>query len=266
VATRREGIDSDGRPDEPGAVLRLSTRGAPAELLEPPLAIRDVHQMIEHDGCWFIVCSHDEKLVIRRDDEWWEWWPIPDSTTDEHHVNSIVADGESLHVLAHNWDEPSAIHHFHWPRGGPPVDRSGAVPRVSPELLGSTILGHQAHNLWIDGDHITVCSSAEGAIVSTDQSRVEVGGYPRGLAVTAERILVGRSLPAPRASRATADAELAVYDRDWRHLRDIILPGEGMVLDVRVPGAVDECDLGRDDEPWRFSERGGWFRLPVRSA
>jgi len=267
VAARREGMAHGGRPSGGAVLLTLDTSGPPTAALDPPIPLRDVHQMIDHDGNTLIVCSRDEQIVIHTpDDRWLRWNPIPESVDDAHHVNSIlVADG-IVHLLAHNWDQPSEVHRYRWPAHGFAAFGPGPTPQVELELLDSTTIGNMAHGIWPGSDSLAVASSAEGLIRWSDGRSVRVGGFTRGLAVTPDRIVVGRSLDAPRDERATADADLAVFDRSWNHLRDIILPGEGMVLDIRVPGVDDECDSAHDDEPWRFSPRGGWHRLPVRPA
>ncbi len=266
IGARRSGLVAEGRPSESAVLIELTSPGPDTNVIEAPVPLRDVHQVIDHRGDLFVVCSYDERVVIRTtDDRWLSWSPFPGSTADKHHVNSIRIEHGVIHLVAHNWDKPSQVRRYRLPEGGWP-DPAGDddVAEIELEYLGSTELGRMAHDIWLQPDGVVVSSSGEGLIRSSSGEEVFVGGFNRGLVVTPDRIVAGRSLNAERGRRATADAHLVVFDREWNHLRDILLPGEGMVMEVRAPGLIDECDGHHDDEPWTFTERGGWNRLPVK--
>jgi glycosyltransferase involved in cell wall biosynthesis len=64
----------------------------------------------------------------------------------------------------------------------------------------------------------------------------------RGLAATADYIVVGRSMLSPRASRADSDGGLWLLDRrTLATLEKVVLEGSGAVREVRILDRVDEC-------------------------
>lgn len=60
-----------------------------------------------------------------------------------------------------------------------------------------------------------------------------MGGFPRGLLLSENLRYVGISTLAERHERDSADGQIAVFDRDWRLVRTITLPREGLVLDIQ---------------------------------
>jgi hypothetical protein len=92
----------------------------------------------------------------------------------------------------------------------------------------------QSHNIRTnDAGTLMTCSSAEGAVIDASGWRLDVGGFTRGLWLDANVNYVGLSELVERQQRDLSDARIAVYDRDWRLLRTLVLHREGLVLDIR---------------------------------
>lgn len=205
---------------ERGEILVFDRRLGLVDTWQAPFPLRDIHEIKWHRGHLWVTCSYDNMVAIRSPaGQWQAWYPLgePESPPrDRNHFNSLALEGDALWLLAHNRGA-SEILHFRLP------DRT---------LLGRYLLGQQAHNLWRHGRGWATCSSAEGRIVAQDGLGVDTGAFPRGIAPLPDGWAVGLSQLAERDQRDYCDGQLALYDRRWRRVHAITLPGEGLVLDL----------------------------------
>jgi len=160
------------------------------------------------------------------------WDRLEDGGTGDH-FNSVHRHGDRVYVVAHNHDRPSAVHELTWPALEP--------VRVHESRAG------WAHNVWLGEHGLVVCDSKDGSLLALEQNRTlwrpsEANVITRGLAVTAERLYVGRSSYGTRGDRTRNDGGLWVIDRkSLRTIASFRFPGSGCVNDVRVLHAPDEC-------------------------
>lgn len=104
--------------------------------------------------------------------------------------------------------------------------------RHSLDRHSVTALGNQAHDVFFVDGSIGTCSSGDGQLVTAAGWRLRTGGFPRGIAYGAERILVGISPRASRARRHMQSPVVRVFTRAWQRVTDVVLPGAGMVLAI----------------------------------
>lgn len=215
--------DAEARSRELGSIVQLDAATLhPVAVLRPDFALRDVHGIACFDGALWVTCSFDNMIAIYDlDDETWErWYPASDPSargSDFHHFNTVATiDADSFAVVAHNHGASLRL----------------AFARGSRELLSVRRLGRLAHDVFeVDGD-LATCSSGEGLLRAGRGWTLRTGGFPRGIAMTSDTIVVGISPYAPRPTRHQQTSILRFFDAEWRHDRDISLPGVGMVLAV----------------------------------
>lgn len=97
---------------------------------------------------------------------------------DQRHVNSILFEGEVMHVLCHCYAKSYMVS----------FARNIIINRVDN-------IGTGAHDLfrWYDGE-LWTCSSLDGAVQRVDGSKsIAVNGFPRGVIVEGNRLYVGSS-------------------------------------------------------------------------
>ena len=104
--------------------------------------------------------------------------PTPQPPYDVNHLNSLAFDTGDLCVIAHNRG-PSELLRFD------PSSRA---------LRSRTPFGLQSHNIrrTREGALVT-CSSGDGTLVSLDGWCLEIGGFPRGIALYEDETYVGIS-------------------------------------------------------------------------
>ena len=226
VAARDRMVSSEtSAHDEHGVILVLDHRLRQVDEWRAPVPLRDMHEILWHDGRLWITCSFDNMVAILDPSKphWEIWHPLgapAEPPWDVNHFNTLAIDGGDLCVVAHN-------------RGPSEILRFDPTTRA---LRSRAPFGVQAHTLRrIDGRLVT-CSSAEGALVGDDGWRLEVGGFTRGIHDAGDEIYVGISQIAERKDRDFTTPHIAVFDRQWRRLRTLELPGEGLLLDIaRAP-------------------------------
>ena len=190
--------------------------------LMPPFPMRDLHEIMWHDGKLWITCSFDNMIAVfdESSGRWESWYPLgatPAPPYDANHLNSLAFDSGDLCIIAHN-------------RGPSELLRFDASSRA---LRSRTPFGIEAHNIrrTREGALIT-CSSAEGALVSQDGWRLETGGFPRGMLIGENEAYVGISEIAERQERDLSTGTIVVLDAQWQRLRTLAFPGEGLLLDI----------------------------------
>ena len=124
---------------------------------------------------------------------------------------------EMHHLLAHNRGASERLE-FNLP------DRS---------LRARHPLGQQAHNLWQQDGQWHTCSSGEGRLIGDADFVLATGGFPRGIARVGAHTAVGISQLAERHQRDLTDGHIHIYNDQWQLQHQWILPGEGLVLDIK---------------------------------
>lgn len=217
--------DDSARAREAGGLLRFDSCLRFQEELQPEFPMRDVHGMALIDDQLWITCSYDNLVAIYdlRTKTWRQWYPAADLTArgrDINHFNTIAMLDGRLCLVAHNFGQSHLLFYTY------------------PELhLDSSIaLGVQAHDVFNIDRQLATCSSAEGSLISIDGSRIRTGGFPRGVCMTEDAILLGVSMRAERSRRHAVSSVLRCYGPDWRFQSDYVLEGAGMVLAIeRLP-------------------------------
>ncbi|WP_327341327.1 hypothetical protein [Streptomyces europaeiscabiei] len=94
--------------------------------------------------------------------------------------------------------------------------------------------GTHCHDLFFDGEQFVLCRSRERTVVRGPHPVYRADGFPRGLAVGEDRVLVGVSAYArSRYARETGAASVEFLDRDFRWQGRITLP-RGQIRNVRL--------------------------------
>ncbi len=169
---------------------------------------------------------------------------------DGEHLNSVFERDGRLYVLSHGHGaKDSVIAVFSYP---------DLRPLSQLPVKGRSSL----HNVWVTdaGDWIT-CDTHAGALIEAKSGERlwenASGGLARGLAVSADHVLVGDSEPAPRPERGRSAGGVWLIERkSWRTLDYIPLGPFGGVHELRLLDLPDEahhrCPLL---EPDRLLER-----------
>ena len=214
------------RDQENGSILVFDHQMRQVDELRAPFALRDLHQILWHEGKLWLTCSMDNMIALLDQGQWSRWYPAPDGVVGEdiNHFNSLYVSGHDLHVLAHNLQRPSEIWRFELGKR---------------RLMETRVIGSGAHNIWMENGEYTVCSSHQGMLLRESGDAYFTGGFPRGVAISGELILVGLTMFAPRSMRDTTNGRILVLDSDWKYLHTLRLEGEGMVSDIRIPGTAD---------------------------
>lgn len=165
----------------------------------------------------------------------WDRLSLEQITGD--HLNSVFLQDNRLYVIAHGHRSGSKLAVFDYP--------SLTIQRVEP--LGART---GLHNIWItsDGQRIS-CHSETGNLVDLDSQAPlwESGSpvYTRGLAASADHVLVGESAISGRDLRRSSMSGLWMLDRKTWHAIDYFCLGPyGVVNEVRILDVPDEAHHG----------------------
>ena len=172
----------------------------------------------------------------------WDRLTLEQITGD--HLNSVFLKENRLFVIAHGHRSGSKLAVFDYP--------SLTVEQIEP--LGSRT---GLHNIWIttDGQRIR-CHSETGSLIDLDAKAPlwESGSpvYTRGLAASADYVLVGESAISARDLRRSSHSGLWVLDRrTWHPIDYLSLGPYGVVNEVRILDVPDEAHHG---QPFRSIE------------
>jgi len=219
VAARGRMVSSDiPQEDERGEILIFDSDIILKSRLQAPFPLRDMHQIAWFSGKLWITCSYDNMIAIWDGLNWRQWFPLAESTgktPDMHHFNSLMFEGRKIWVLAHNYG-PSELISFSL--GG-------------RKLKKRIMLGNQAHNIWREGKQWYTCSSGSGKILGNLGFSLDVGGFLRGYADDGKERCIGVSELAERKGRDVTNGKVLVFDMEWKLLKTIDLPQEGLILD-----------------------------------
>lgn len=153
------------------------------------------------------------------------------------HVNSVYLTGDRLWVVAHRYNKGSQLLTFRYPE---------------LELIHTESLGKRTglHNIWItmEGQRIS-CDSEHGTIIDLDAGRPlwHSGApiYTRGLAASADYVLVGESQKIKRSERGSSLSAIWLIDRKtWKAVDYFCLGPYGAVHEVRLIDTPDEAHHG----------------------
>jgi len=197
------------------------------------------------------VNPRDHSIIQHRyDDSLWD--RLSSTSFDGAHLNSIYHSGDTLYVVAHNFNKGSYILELDWPT----LEEKGRRPVHSATGI---------HNLWIDetGRFIT-CDSNNGTLIDVDNADVlwsnQQQGFTRGLAAADQTVLVGHSEKSRRADRRSSETGLWILDRSFRTLDYQYLGHFGAVQEVRIVDAPDLCHHGKILSPGALDGLGARSR------
>lgn len=233
VAHRQVPVGAD-RPSQDNGILCFDRNLRLIAELRSPWPIRDVHQIFHYEEILYI-CSTFEDVIVEyslRYKAWNRWFPFGDygEVKDANHINSIFVDKQGF-LLA------------------------GTLPSgwfasfdTNKKLCGAgkRSLGVGTHNVWRDGDTISVCSSNESAIVSENGriQKVCERGWVRGVAKLGASLFIGVSQNLVRDIRGQSDCMIARLDADGMPSRLYTFLGFGMLHDIRTINAPDDTHNG----------------------
>ena len=153
------------------------------------------------------------------------------------HLNSVFEQGDLLYTIAHRHGKGSALATF-------------SFPELELRTLDSVKNRSGLHNIWVtaDGQRIS-CHSEAGSLIELNNNSVlwDSGSsvYTRGLAASADYVLVGESQKTERASRRHSMSALWLLDRQtWKALDYFCLGSYGAVHEVRLLSIKDEAHHG----------------------
>lgn len=210
---------------------------------EVPAELRDVHQIANFRGGFFVTSTGTNAILKRVDHGWEAWHPLGHAGEDVNHINSLFEHRGQLYFVAHNRRVtcPSEV----W------CGAFGSTPRRCGAV------GIHAHNVWRDQDSWFVLDSRRSMICQYDDRwvledrRMDAPMFLRGAAVTHEWVFVGATNFERRGSRHTCPAYIAVYRKTdrWRTVGDWSYQGR-----IELP-AMEVCDirvLGKEvSHPWK---------------
>jgi len=212
-------------------------------VIRTPFRLHDLHALFYHpdeENLYAANAGKNQILVWNRGKSGGEHptgvlpWEVLTSqeskpqNRDINHVNSVWWDtkNQRMYIVEHNRGESRVV-----------------VTDQTYKPIDIMHLGREAHDAVLVDRRVLTCSSREGALIEYDPltrrktRMVKFGGsyYPRGLAVTEDRIYVGLTAFNPqRGIRNTGTAKVLVLNRDMETVRSIRIPGAGQVLAIRA--------------------------------
>lgn len=165
----------------------------------------------------------------------WDRLALDNVTGD--HLNSVFLRSDHLYVIAHGHSFGSKLVTFHYP----------SLELISIDPLGSRT---GLHNIWVTADDQRIsCDSENGRLIDLDCSIPlwESGAaiYTRGLAASAEYVLIGESQRASRNARRHTSTGLWILDRStWTSIDYLCLGPYGPVHEVRLLDVPDDAHHG----------------------
>lgn len=209
-----EACDRPHAPTAMGRIVRLRRDGD--RLVEPVVLVKGLdnqcHQIAIFDGALWVVDTANQAVLhftlegaaVARHT------PLPPVPPDDtsgayRHVNSIAKVGERIVLMLHNGGTPAARpSELAW------LDRDLSLCERVP------IAGERCHDIFEDaGGVLWHCGSMAGELINSAGLRHKISDtMTRGLAVTAERIVVGSSNFAVREERDEIAGHVHFLDRD----------------------------------------------------
>jgi len=222
--------------EERGSLLLFDSRLRLVSELSAPFPLRDIHQIASDGTNLLVSCSLDNMIAIYDGVNWNQWFPLGESSSpgvDVNHFNSFLLVDDRILILAHNWG-PTEVLEF---------------SSSERKLLKRYRLGNCAHDLWVEGNELLTCSSADGWILGSMGTKIVTQGFPRGVGLLPGVRLVGISTPAPRSARDLSSPWILRYSSSWSPDGYYVLPNQGLILDIlpcpigTVPFNLDKFHL-----------------------
>jgi len=218
------------RETQDNIIVCLDRKLRVAGLLRAPRPIRDVHQILYHRGELLVCSTYDDCIFIHNfaTGGWNFWQPFgadDASLPDQNHINSVFANDDTI-----------------WLVGCKPQGWLATFDRTGKPLgEGKQLLGAMTHNVWPTEQGNFVCSSSEGAILSTSGARLVVNpkAWLRGVCGVGEQLFIGITRELHRDARSAADCSVAAVDAQGHIKRCYSFLGYGMISDIR---ALNEAD------------------------
>ncbi|HET8658827.1 MAG TPA: DUF4915 domain-containing protein [Micromonosporaceae bacterium] len=243
-----------------------SQDGSPAELLVYDASgVLRYHRLDQVSAPHDVLAVDDHVLVVATNQNEVVWvgpdgavtrrWRAP-GEPDSWHLNSLFRHGERLLV--------SAFGQFPQRRGWDAAGRPASGCLVDVETGERVLDGLAApHNPVFAEDAWLVCNSATGELVEIDpdggrvRRRLDLPGWPRGLAVAGDRVFVGLS-PHRHAASAIETARVVAVDRvAWRVVAAAPLPArEVYALALVGPDLLAGVRRGFASNATRTHEQG----------
>lgn len=246
VAARNRLVSSGvAQKDERGEILIFDQTLQLCGTLNAPFPLRDLHEIAWHDGKLWATCSFDNMIAIFDGEHWEQWYPLGMSEgepSDVNHFNSFMFDTERVWILAHNHGDSELL----------------AYTLPTRELTQRIAMGRCGHNIWRENGQILSCSSLEGKLLGEHGFLLETGGFPRGVAFDGDTCCVGISELAERGTRDLTTGKVMIFNRNWKLHKEISLPGEGLILDLRpLPPGFSYKPYGEIKSAW--TKLAGFF-------
>lgn len=232
----RKGYEEE-REVQDGEIIMYDFNKQRIGKLKAPFPLRDIHQIQSYNSLLWVTCSFDNKVAIYDGKKWHEWFPNPDKKYDSNHFNSIYFEGDYIYLVAHNIHRKSEVWKFFISQ----ENYCNGFNVSDIKFIEKTRLGTWSHNIWLTDDDLYTCSSGELAIASKNKFFLKLGKFTRGLAVTDELIIVGLSELSERKQRCFSTSYIAVFDRKWNLINGLIMPEQGVINELRIPGYKDYC-------------------------
>lgn len=195
----------------------------------------NVHQIQWWDNALFVCCPNRPEtergaVLIYRDGEIRTWYPFEE--LDMFGVNSIFFEPGKVFLIAHNRG-PSYLLKFSYP---------GLKPTWRCQI------GNEAHNVARWKEQLVILDSHGSCARFVEGKSVPLEGYPRGLAISDENIVIGQSYHISDREKRLQDKEggLIILNHQWERQSYINL-NQGHVYDVRF---LDVPDYAHHGQPW----------------
>lgn len=208
-----------------GRIVRLTL--AQGRLAEPRVLVRGLHSnchqiRIIDDLLCLVDSANQQVLRFTRDGSFVDAkrpFPVapPSDTSGAYlHMNSIARVGGQIAIMLHNGKAvPDQCSRLAW------LKDDWSIDRIDP------VAGHYCHDIVEDDDGtIWHCASREGELLSGRGLRLHVANncLTRGLAITADHLVVGQSGFGPREQRDLIGGRVSIYDKALEKIAESTLP------------------------------------------
>jgi hypothetical protein len=222
--------------------------------------VNKVHQIAYADGGVYLADTEHNSLVFQTTDGRCSKLHLHGHALDVDHINSVFPCASGVLTMLHNWyDRPSEVVLVeHGPDGGLRATAAICLP------------DRGCHNVFVDGRRLLYNASEAGTVVALDlvdrevERTVALGGHTKGLAATADHLIVGCSPHVKGKQRFTSKGGLVVLDRRSLAVLTRVELGRtcpvGNVNEVRALDGAEEAHAADTSLPSGFAS----FRLPEK--
>lgn len=201
--------------------------------------IHDIHQILWRDGMLYVTNTAENTLdIFGKEEIERHSWAEQD---DDIHLNSVWVDNGLIWVVEHRRGVmPARIRAF---------DEDWNLVRTEKFFKLPTDCNWGLHNIYVENDILYTLSTTLFLMRNLEtgkESRIEFGGYLRGLARGDNFWLVGKSRLAKRQNRNSGNGSVLVLDNKFEIVDEIMLPDCGQVQEVRLLNG----DRAHNDLAW----------------